>query len=337
MINPISSSETPHFPVMLDEITRICSPDKGGIYIDCTFGGGGYSKKLLKFSNTKVIALDRDEFIIKIGQELEKKYPNRFFFHQKKFSEVNTVVENQLVDAVIFDLGLSSIQLNNLKRGFSFKSKDKLDMTMGISDLSAQDAINNLSEIDLKLIIKILGEEDEASKIAKNIVKARLEKKITRVDQLVKIIEKSKKKIFSSKINPSTKTFQALRIYVNKEISELINGITKATKILKPGGKLVIVSFHSIEDKIVKYFFSNFSKNRSNPSRYLPEDNNTACFLFEKYNKKVIKPTSHEIKINNPSRSAKMRFAIRSKNRFLFPQNLFKKFGNYLDIEGVDA
>ena len=138
-------------------------------------------------------------------------------------------------------------------------------------------------------------------------------------------------------IRDSTKTFQALRIYVNKEISELINGITKATKILKPGGKLVIVSFHSIEDKIVKYFFSNFSKNRSNPSRYLPEDNNTACFLFEKYNKKVVKPTSHEIKINNPSRSAKMRFAIRSKNQFLFPQNLFKKFSNYLDIEGVDA
>ena len=150
-------------------------------------------------------------------------------------------------------------------------------------------------------------------------------------------MKKVKKKNFSSKINPSTKTFQALRIYVNKEISELINGITKATKILKPGGKLVIVSFHSIEDKIVKYFFSNFSKNRSNPSRYLPEDNNTARFLFEKYNKKVIKPTSHEIKINNPSRSAKIRFAIRSKNQFLFPQNLFKKFSNYLDIEGVDA
>ena len=154
------------------------------------------------------------------------------------------------------------------------------------------------------------------------------EKKITKVNELVKIIEKSKKKNFSSKINPSTKTFQALRIYVNKEISELINGITKATKMLKPGGKLVIISFHSIEDKIVKYFFSNFSKNRSNPSRYLPEDNDTACFLFEKYNKKVIKPTSHEIKINNPSRSAKMRFAIRSKNQFLFPQNLFKKFSN---------
>ena len=173
--------------------------------------------------------------------------------------------------------------------------------------------------------------------IAKNIIKARNEKKITKVNELVKIIEKSKKKNFSSKINPSTKTFQALRIYVNKEISELINGITKATKILKPGGKLVIVSFHSIEDKIVKYFFSNFSKNRSNPSRYLPEDNNTASFLFEKYNKKVIKPTSREIKINNPSRSAKMRFAIRSENQFLFPQNLFKKFSNYLDIEGVDA
>ena len=133
MINSTSSSELSHFPVMLDEVIKICSPDKGGVYIDCTFGGGGYSKKLLKFSKTKVIALDRDAFIIKIGRDLEKKYPNRFFFHQKKFSEVNTVVDKQYVDAVVFDLGLSSIQLNNLERGFSFNSKEKLDMSMCIS------------------------------------------------------------------------------------------------------------------------------------------------------------------------------------------------------------
>jgi len=331
-----SSLEFSHFPVMLSEIIQIASPEKGGLFIDCTFGGGGYSNELLKFPKTKVIGIDRDEAVISRANELQKKYQKRFKFYQIKFSELDKIL-NKNADTIIFDLGLSSIQLKNLNRGFSFKSKNKLDMAMGLNNISAQEAINNLSEKHLKLIIKILGEETEASNIAKNIIKARSEKKITKVNELVKIIEKSKKKNFSSKINPSTKTFQALRIYVNKEISELINGITKATKILKPGGKLVIVSFHSIEDKIVKYFFSNFSKNRSNPSRYLPEDNNTACFLFEKYNKKVIKPTSHEIKINNPSRSAKMRFAIRSKNQFFFPQNLFKKFSNYLDIEGVDA
>ena len=152
---------------------------------------------------------------------------------------------------------------------------------------TSAEAINNLSEKQLKKIIKILGEEQEASKIAKNIVKFRSVKKITRVDELVKIIEKSKKKISGSKINPSTKTFQALRIFVNKEITELINGIVVATKYLKPGGKILIVSFHSIEDKIVKFFFTNFSMNRSKPSRYLPENNSDSFNLFEKYNNKI--------------------------------------------------
>merc|ERR1711966_176465 len=169
------------------------------------------------------------------------------------------------------DLGLSSIQLNDLKRGFSFKSNDNLDMSMGQNLISARDVINELSELELKLIIKILGEEKEAARIAKNIVKFRNEKKIIKVKDLVKIIEKSKKKLYASKINPCTKTFQALRIFVNKEITELVNGIINATKVLKPGGKILIISFHSIEDKIVKYFFRNFSINKSKPSRYFPE------------------------------------------------------------------
>ena len=333
MINSTSSSELPHFPVMLDEVTRICSPNKGGVYIDCTFGGGGYSKKLLKFSKTKVIALDRDEFIIKIGQELKKKYPKRFFFHQKKFSEVNTVVENQSVDAVVFDLGLSSIQLNNLERGFSFNSREKLDMSMGLSTISAEEVVNNFSEQKLKSIIKILGEEKDASRIARNIIKTRLVKKITKVDQLVAIIKRSKKKNYTNRINPSTKTFQALRIFVNKEITELIEGAINATKILKPGGKILIVSFHSIEDKIVKYFFSNFSSNRSNPSRYFPEKKDTNISLFDKYKNKIFKPSNLEIIKNPPSRSAKLRYATRSKNKFIYPNELVNKFKKYLDLE----
>ena len=333
MINPTSSSELTHFPVMLDEVIKICSPDKGGVYIDYTFGGGGYSKKLLKFSKTKVIALDRDKFIIKISKELEEKYPNRFFFHQKKFSEVDTVVSNQSVDAVVFDLGLSSIQLNNLERGFSFNSKETLDMSMGLSPTSAEEVVNNFSEQQLKSIIKILGEEKDASRIAKNIIKARLMKKITKVDQLVEIIEKSKKKNYANKINPSTKTFQALRIFVNKEITELIKGIINATKVLKPGGIILIVSFHSIEDKIVKYFFSNFSSNRSKPSRYFPENKDINISLFDKYKNKIFKPSNIEIIKNPPSRSAKLRYATRSKNKFIYPNELVNKFKKYLDLE----
>ena len=323
-----------HFPVMLGEIIQNSSPEKGGTFVDCTFGGGNYSKALLKYPDTQVIAIDRDTNSVSIAKKLKEKFKNRFEFYHYKFSQIDKILKKN-VDAIIFDLGLSSIQLNNLKRGFSFKSKDKLDMNMGLSDISAQKVINNLSEIQLKLIIKILGEERDASKIAKNIVKARSVKKITRVDELVKIIEKSKKKNFSSKINPSTKTFQALRIFVNKEISELIYGISKATNFLKPGGKILIVSFHSIEDKIIKYFFSNFSRSKSNPSRYLPEENISDIFLFEKYINKVVRPSNSEIKKNNPSRSAKLRFATRSKNAFVFPSDLIKKFHKYLDIESI--
>ena len=300
MNSQTSSLEFSHFPVMLSEIIQISNPKKGGLFVDCTFGGGGYSKALLHFQNTKVIAIDRDSNVISIANKFKKKFKNRFQFYQLKFSQMEKVLKKENVDAIILDLGLSSIQLNNLDRGFSFKSKKNLDMTMGLTDKSAQYVINNLSESQLMSIIRILGEEKDAKRIARNIAKARVEKEITRVDELVNIIEKSKKKNFSPKINPSTKTFQALRIFVNKETTELINGIIKASQILKPGGKILIVSFHSIEDKIIKYFFKNFSKNRSKPSRYLPEIQNDSFCLFENYSSKVIKPSKSEIKKKQP-------------------------------------
>ena len=209
-------------------------------------------------------------------------------------------------------------------------------MSMGLSKISAKEVINNLGEKELKLIIKILGEERDASKIAKNIVKARSIKKISRVDQLVKIIENSKKRNFSKKINPSTKTFQALRIFVIKE-TEILNGIVNAAKLLRPGGKLIVVSFHSIEDKIVKYFFSNYSKNKSSPSRYFPEIKKDNSFLFEKFDKKAIKPSKDEIFNNRSSRSAKLRFVVRSNNEFLVPTQLFQKFYKYLNIEAINV
>ena len=336
MKNQTTSLEFSHIPVMLNEITQISTPSKGGLFVDCTFGGGGYSKALLSFSKTTVYGFDRDKAVVSIAKKLEKKFKKRFKFYQSRFSEIDKFLKRN-VDTIIFDLGLSSIQLKDFKRGFSFHSKGKLDMNMGFSETSAQDVVNNLSEVQLKLIIKVFGEEKDAAKIAKNIVKARSEKKITKADELVKIIEKSKKKIFNSRVNPSTKTFQALRIFVNKEISELINGITNATKLLKPGGKILIVSFHSIEDKIVKYFFSNFSRNKSKPSRYLPDISKDHLNLFENYNKKVFKPSSNEIFYNRSSRSAKLRYAIRSNDKFVYPEDLFKKFYKYLNVEEINV
>ncbi len=335
MIKMNSPLEISHFPVMLEEVIKISSPQNGGNFVDCTYGGGGYSKKILEFPKTKVTAIDRDNFVAGDAKILQKKYPKRFDFHQKKFSEVHKVINYGKADTVLFDLGLSSIQLNNLERGFSFKSKKKLDMSMGLTDISASDVVNNFSEQKLRTIIKILGEEKDANLIAKNIIKARSINKITNVNQLVDIIENSKKKDYKNKINPSTKTFQALRIFVNKEITELISGIINATKVLRPGGKILIVSFHSIEDKIVKYFFTNYSSGRPNPSRYLPNDNKENILLFEKYKNKFFKPSLNEVEKNFPSRSAKLRYAIRNNNKFIYPNDLINKFKKYLDLENI--
>ena len=336
MNNQTSSLEFSHFPVMLNEVLKISLPSTEKIFIDCTFGAGGYSREILKFKNTKVQAIDRDQKALIIAEDLEKKFPERFKFYQIKFSKLDTITEGY-VDVIIFDLGLSSIQLDDLERGFSFKSKKKLNMRMGLNKVSALDVINNLSEKDLKLIIKILGDEKEASKIAKNIVKFRNIKKIMNTSDLVKIIEKSKKKNYSNKINPCTKTFQALRIFVNKEITELIKGVINAAKILKPGGKILVVSFHSLEDRIIKYFFTNFSKNKSRPSRYLPDSKITDTALFDEYKNQVFRPTKKEIESNNRSRSAKLRFATRSQNDFEYPVDLIKKFKNYLDLESINV
>ena len=336
MNNQTSSLETSHFPVMLSEVLKISSPVLGKKFIDCTFGGGGYSKEILKVSKTDVKALDRDKTTLIAAEKLEKKYPDRFKFYQKKFSQLGNISKDN-VDVIIFDLGLSSIQLDDLERGFSFKSNKKLNMTMGLNEISALEAINNLSEIDLRSVIKILGDEKEASKIAKNIVKHRNIKKITNTSHLVEIIEKSKKKKYLNKINPCTKTFQALRIFVNKEITELINGVINATEKLKPGGKILVISFHSIEDRIVKYFFTNFSKNKSRPSRYLPENKVNEIVLFEEYKNNVLRPSESEINQNNRSRSAKLRFATRSKNKFEYPSNLIIKFKKYLNLEAINV
>ena len=335
MITQKTSLDLNHIPVMLNEVIEICSEKKEGNFLDCTFGGGGYSRKILNLLNTKVTGIDRDNYVINIAKKIKKIYPERFNFYHEKFSNLNKVIKNQKFDIIIFDLGISSFQIHDLSRGFSFKSKSKLDMCMGLSSLSAEHVINNYDEKDLKLILKVFGEENEASKIVRNIIKKRNIKKITNVNELVEIIEASKKKNYTKKINVSTKTFQALRIFVNKEISELIEGIIHATKLLKPGGKLITVSFHSIEDKIIKFYFKNYSSSKSNPSRYVPENKEDDQSLFEGYKNKIKKATDEELRINPKSRSAKLRIATRNNNKFFFPSDLKLKFKKLLEIESL--
>ena len=337
MKNTTTSLEKKHFPVMLDEVIQTCLPiSKDHLIVDCTFGGGGYSKELLKLPNVKVIALDRDKSAIGRAKKLEKNFPKQFTFYNEKFSNLEKVIKKEKkADTIIFDLGLSTFQLQDYSRGFSFKSNERIDMQMGLSDTSAENVINTLDEINLKHIIKILGEEQEAGRIAKNIIKARILKKIDTVSELVQIIEKSKRKNYNKRINVCTKTFQALRIFVNKETTELIEGLIKATQLIKFGGKIIVVSFHSIEDKIIKYYFTNYSSNKSNPSRYMPTENNKKNSFFEKYKNNFLVPSTEELVKNPASRSAKLRKAIRTKQEFIYPENFKEKFKKYTDIENV--
>jgi 16S rRNA (cytosine1402-N4)-methyltransferase len=332
-----TSLEKKHFPVMLDEVIQTCLPiSKDNLIVDCTFGGGGYSKELLKLPNTKVIALDRDKSAISRAKKLERDFPKHFTFYNEKFSNLEKIIKKgNKPDIIIFDLGLSTFQLQDYSRGFSFKSNEKIDMQMGLSKISAEDVINTLDENSLKLILKILGDEKEASRITRNIIKAREIKKIDTVAELVQIIELSKKKNYNKKINVCTKTFQALRIFVNKETTELIEGLIKASQLIKFGGKIIIVSFHSIEDKIIKYYFTNYSSNKSNPSRYMPTENNQKNFFFKKYKNNFLTPSPEELIKNPSSRSAKLRKAIRTEQEFIYPKEFKEKFKKYIDIENV--
>ena len=332
MKNLSSPQDISHYPVMLDEVLKICNPENGGDFIDCTFGYGGFSNAILSYPKTKVIALDRDIQTKKYAEKIKKNYKDRFSFYNKKFSELSKNVTTKKFDFIIFDLGVSNMQILNLDRGFSFNSKTSIDMRMGLNLISANEVINSYSQQTLNDIIRLFGDEKESFKISKNIINERKKSPISSSFDLARIIKKSKKKDFNKKINISTKTFQALRIFVNKEFSELINGLIEATKLIKSGGKIIVISFHSLEDKIVKFFFTNYSKNKSKVSRYLP-DLSKGSTLFENYKNKIVTPSSEEIIKNNASRSAKLRYITRCKNDFFYPNDLKKKFIKYLELE----
>ena len=324
-----------HYPVMLNQVLSIISPQRGGTYVDCTFGGGGYSKAILKFPETKVIAIDRDRLTKKYATNLEKRFPNRFSFFEEKFSNISKVVKKNLnPKAIIFDLGLSSFQLSDQKRGFSFESKNFLNMEMGINEYTAYDVVNNLDKEYLANIIKILGEEKDGKIIANKIDKYRSQKPIQTSKELSSIINSAKKNYNSHKKNPSTKTFQAIRIFVNQELTQLIEGLIEATKLLSEGGLLIVVSFHSLEDRIVKNFFNLHSNLRRNPSRYLPVKENKSTLYNLNFNKPK-GPEEKEVKENIRSRSAKLRYGERNNNTFFYPVDFKKQFINYLKFEDI--
>ena len=328
----IVSDKSKHYPVLLKEIISIISPQYGGTFIDCTFGQGGYTKEILKFSNTKVIAIDRDIESKKIADQIKKNFVDRFLFKNMKFSQLtNLKLKNENIKGVFFDLGYSLNQMKDHKKGLSFTSKGQLNMKLGLNDFSAKEVINKLSFNDLQKIFKHFGDEKDSKKIANKIVKERVKYEIKTGD-LVNIIDSVKKRN-NSKVHKSTKVFQSIRIFVNREISELINGLINATKILKKDGVLAVVTFHSLEDKIVKYFFRSLSENKS-ISRYQPKITQSEPLLYMTERKPII-PSKQELNENISSRSAKLRFVIKKKNFFNFYSDIFEKFKSLIEIENI--
>lgn len=309
------SENKKHIPVMINEVLETLAPQSGLTYVDCTFGNGGYTRAILESCDCSCISIDQDPSVKPKADELKKEFGSRFTFVEGKFGDVEELISKTgitNIDGIVFDIGVSSMQLDDGERGFSFNKEAILDMRMSKAGTSAKDLVNELEETDLANIIYKYGEERKSRYVARAIVEARAEKEIETTTELADIVAKA---IFgkSGKTHPATKTFQALRIEVNKELEQLENGLQGASNLLGENGKLVVVTFHSLEDRIVKNFMKeNSVKTGSGTSRYLPVIEEVAeDKAFSKVSK-AIKPSKTEILSNKRSRSAKLRVAIKN-------------------------
>ena len=304
-----------HTPVLINEICEFIPKTKKINIIDATFGGGGYSRIFLKNYNiNQLIAIDRDPITNDFAKDLNKRYKN-FKLVNGCFSKLDELISvhskniKNKFDIIIFDLGLSSNQLENPKRGFSFSRNGPLDMNMGSNNILASDVVNSFSEKELTDIFFKLGEERYSKRIAKKIIESRKIKLINSTIQLSELIKLSIPKITNNKkkIDPATKVFQALRIYVNDELNELKKALSKTIKLLNNEGKLIVVSFQSLEDRIVKDFFNHNSGKRWRSSRHYPELADNGPITLKIITKKPLRPKESEILKNPRSRSAKLR------------------------------
>jgi 16S rRNA (cytosine1402-N4)-methyltransferase len=301
-----------HIPVLGRQAVEMLSPRDGGIYVDATFGAGGYSRAILDTAGTRIIAIDRDRSAITGGFDLVDRSDGRLTLVEDKFSNLAGICAAQGIDAVdgvVMDVGVSSMQLDEAERGFSFRLGGPLDMRMGHDGPTAADMIARASEADLANIIYIFGEERHSRGVARAIVAARKEAPIATTRALADIVSR----VVRSKpgeIHPATRTFQALRIFVNEELDELHLALSAAEHVLKPGGRLAVVSFHSLEDRIVKNFLGERAKTGGG-SRHLPEVAQAAP-SFHILTKRPVTPDDGEISVNPRARSAKLRAAERT-------------------------
>lgn len=297
-----------HFPVMLAEVLEYLKPANGETYVDATFGNGGYSEAILKSADCKVIAVDRDPTVLPRVKELQDTYGERFEFCQGQFGDFRELI-SQPINGAVFDIGVSSMQLDQAERGFSFAKDAPLDMRMSCSGTSAADLVNSLPEKELADLIYKYGEERKSRQIAARIVEYRKTQPISSTKELAEIIYTVIHKTPNS-IDPATRTFQALRIAVNNELDELEKGLQAAVDLTQSGGRIVVVSFHSLEDRIVKNFFKQQSGNNARASRYLPEVNTAPAASLSECTKAIL-PSQKELEANIRSRSAKLRCAVK--------------------------
>jgi 16S rRNA (cytosine1402-N4)-methyltransferase len=302
-------SASPHTSVLLDEVIANLAVGPGDTVVDGTFGAGGYSRALLA-TGAKVVAFDRDPTVRRFAAGLPE---DRFRLVEARFSEMDAVLGEGCADGVALDLGVSSMQIDEAERGFSFMQDGPLDMRMGSDGPTAADLVNHAEQAELARIIFVYGEERESRRIARAIVRRREQQPFTRTLELAEFVEKALGGRRGAKIHPATRTFQGLRIAVNEELSELEAGLEAAERVLKVGGRLCVVTFHSLEDRIVKAFFAVRSGRTPGGSRHAPPVEQTQAPSFRMLFNNAQAPSEAETKANPRARSAKLRAAVRTE------------------------
>ena len=304
------TAQAPHIPVLLDEVIHALAITPGSDVVDGTFGAGGYSRAILA-AGARVHAFDRDPDAAAAGADLAERSGGVLHFHSACFSEMDKRLAEhgvQQVDAVVLDIGVSSMQIDQAERGFSFQKDGPLDMRMSQSGESAADFVNNADESEIANVIYLYGEEPKSRRIARAIVAAR---PIDTTTKLADVVRKALGHRAGAPKDPATRTFQALRIHVNRELDELNAGLEAAERILKPGGRLAVVSFHSLEDRIVKQFLRERSGSTAAGSRHMPVVKASRIATFEKPSK-AVRPCAREIEANPRARSSTLRSAVRT-------------------------
>lgn len=302
----------PHVPVLLAEVLEALQPVAGGTFVDGTFGAGGYTRAILAAGAARVIGIDRDPTAVARGRALEAAEAGRFAIVEGRFSELDAHAAGAgRVDGVVLDVGVSSMQLDEAERGFSFRTDGPLDMRMSRSGPSAADVVNTADERTLARILQVYGEERQAGRIARAILRRRAEEPLTRTRDLVAVCEAVLGGKRFGEAHPATRTFQAIRIHVNGELDELVGALAAAERLLPEGGRLAVVTFHSLEDRIVKRFFAERSRTHAQGSRHLP-DVAVPPPTFRLGARQPVEPGAAETDANPRARSAKLRTGLRT-------------------------